>query len=60
MVAMLLACVVQGQVVAVYNSEKKDACQQLEQADGTSQSTSLPHVASLQGTVTLMLHVLKL
>ncbi|XP_076022910.1 sodium-dependent lysophosphatidylcholine symporter 1-B-like [Genypterus blacodes] len=50
MVAMLLACVIQGQVVAVYNTEKQEACQQLEQADGISQSTSSPHIASLQGT----------
>ncbi|KAF7661089.1 hypothetical protein LDENG_00269850 [Lucifuga dentata] len=50
MVALLLASVSQGQVVAVYNTEKQDACQQLEQVNGISQSTSSPHTALLQGT----------
>uniref|UniRef100_A0A3Q1EFJ5 Major facilitator superfamily domain containing 2a-like 2 n=1 Tax=Acanthochromis polyacanthus TaxID=80966 RepID=A0A3Q1EFJ5_9TELE len=35
--AMLLASVIQGRVVSVYNSEKQEACQQL---DETPQSTS--------------------
>ncbi|XP_008277353.1 sodium-dependent lysophosphatidylcholine symporter 1-B-like [Stegastes partitus] len=46
-VAMLLASVIQGQVVSVYNSEKQEACQQLDQ---TPQSTSAPQPASLQET----------
>uniref|UniRef100_A0A3B4VMR8 Major facilitator superfamily domain containing 2a-like 2 n=1 Tax=Seriola dumerili TaxID=41447 RepID=A0A3B4VMR8_SERDU len=50
MVAMLLASVIQGQVVAVYNTEKQEACQQLGQAHDTSQSTSPPQTASLQET----------
>ncbi|XP_071756282.2 sodium-dependent lysophosphatidylcholine symporter 1-B-like [Centroberyx gerrardi] len=50
MLAMLLASVIQGQVVAVYNTEKEGACQQLAQAHGIPQSTPSPHTASLQGT----------
>uniref|UniRef100_A0A3B4YVZ3 Major facilitator superfamily domain containing 2a-like 2 n=1 Tax=Seriola lalandi dorsalis TaxID=1841481 RepID=A0A3B4YVZ3_SERLL len=50
MVAMLLASVIQGQVVAVYNTEKQEACQQLGQAHDPSQSTSPPQTASLQET----------
>uniref|UniRef100_A0A672ZHX4 Zgc:171501 n=1 Tax=Sphaeramia orbicularis TaxID=375764 RepID=A0A672ZHX4_9TELE len=49
MVAMLLASVIQGQVVAVYNAEKQEACQQLDQAEEAPQSTS-SHTASLQET----------
>lgn len=51
MVAMLLASVIQGQVVAVYNTEKQKACQQLDQTHKTTQSTSSPQTASLQETV---------
>uniref|UniRef100_A0A3B4G7H2 Sodium-dependent lysophosphatidylcholine symporter 1-like n=1 Tax=Pundamilia nyererei TaxID=303518 RepID=A0A3B4G7H2_9CICH len=47
MVAMLLASVIQGQVVAVYNTEKQEACQDHE----TPQSTSSPQTASFQQTV---------
>ncbi|XP_047459242.1 sodium-dependent lysophosphatidylcholine symporter 1-B-like [Mugil cephalus] len=50
MVAMLLASVIQGQVVAVYNTEKQESCQQLDQAHETAQSTSSPLAASLQET----------
>uniref|UniRef100_A0A668AMB5 Major facilitator superfamily domain containing 2a-like 2 n=1 Tax=Myripristis murdjan TaxID=586833 RepID=A0A668AMB5_9TELE len=39
MLAMLLASVIQGQVIAVYNTEKDGACQQLDQAHEISQST---------------------
>ena len=49
MVAMLLASVIQGQVVAVYNTEKQEACQHADQE--TPQSTSSAQNASLQGTV---------
>uniref|UniRef100_A0A3Q1CDF4 Major facilitator superfamily (MFS) profile domain-containing protein n=1 Tax=Amphiprion ocellaris TaxID=80972 RepID=A0A3Q1CDF4_AMPOC len=45
--AMLLASVIQGRVVSVYNSEKQEACQQL---DGTPRSTSAPQTTSLQQT----------
>ncbi|XP_038577745.1 sodium-dependent lysophosphatidylcholine symporter 1 [Micropterus salmoides] len=48
MVAMLLASVIQGQVVAVYNTEKQEACQHLDHE--TPQSTSLPNTASLPET----------
>lgn len=47
MVAMLLASVIQGQVVAVYNTEKQEACRDHE----TPQSTSSPQTASFQQTV---------
>ncbi|XP_034447139.1 sodium-dependent lysophosphatidylcholine symporter 1 [Hippoglossus hippoglossus] len=50
MVAMLLASVIQGQVVAVYNSEKQEVCQQLDEANETPQSSATPPTASLQGT----------
>ncbi|XP_059189048.1 sodium-dependent lysophosphatidylcholine symporter 1-B-like [Centropristis striata] len=51
MLAMLLASVMQGQVVAVYNSEKQEACQHLNQPhETTPQSTSLPQTAPLQET----------
>ncbi|XP_053279969.1 sodium-dependent lysophosphatidylcholine symporter 1-B-like [Pleuronectes platessa] len=50
MVAMLLASVIQGQVVAVYNTEKQEACQQLDEAHETPQSSATPPTASLQGT----------
>ncbi|XP_074498620.1 sodium-dependent lysophosphatidylcholine symporter 1-B-like [Sebastes fasciatus] len=41
MVAMLLASVIQGQVVSVYNAEKQEACQHQDQAhETTPQSTS--------------------
>ncbi|XP_068189620.1 sodium-dependent lysophosphatidylcholine symporter 1-like [Antennarius striatus] len=49
MVAMLLASVIQGQVVAAYNAEKEEACQ--HHADHqTPPSTSSPPNASLQET----------
>lgn len=57
MVAMLLASVIQGQVVAVYNTEKQEACQHLDHE--TPQSTSLPNTASLPETVNTALKVLK-
>ncbi|XP_041860160.1 sodium-dependent lysophosphatidylcholine symporter 1 [Melanotaenia boesemani] len=50
MVAMLLASVIQGQVVSVYNTEKQEACEQLDQVYQTPQSTSAPQTASLQET----------
>ncbi|KAM4563491.1 sodium-dependent lysophosphatidylcholine symporter 1-B-like isoform 2-T2 [Odontesthes bonariensis] len=50
MMAMLLASVIQGQVVSVYNTEKQEACEQLDQAHQTPQSTSAPQAASLQET----------
>lgn len=47
MMAMLLASVIQGQVVSVYNTERQKACQLHEAAE----STSVPQSASLQETV---------
>lgn len=51
MVAMLLASVIQGQVVAVYNTEKQEACRDWDQDHETPQSTSSPQTASFQQTV---------
>nr|XP_046251703.1 sodium-dependent lysophosphatidylcholine symporter 1-B-like isoform X1 [Scatophagus argus] len=48
MVAMLLASVIQGQVVAVYNTEKQEVCQ--HQDHDMPQSTSSPQIASLHET----------
>ncbi|KAM9350496.1 sodium-dependent lysophosphatidylcholine symporter 1-B-like [Symphorus nematophorus] len=48
MLAMLLASVIQGQVVAVYNTEKQEACQHLDHE--TPQSTSVPQSGPLQET----------
>lgn len=56
MVAMLLASVIQGHVVAVYNTEKQQACQQLDHE--TPQSTSSSPHASLQETVHLSVKTL--
>uniref|UniRef100_A0A3Q1JU76 Uncharacterized protein n=1 Tax=Anabas testudineus TaxID=64144 RepID=A0A3Q1JU76_ANATE len=50
MLAMLLASAVQGQVVAVFNTEKQQACQLLGWAHETTQSTSSPQTALLQET----------
>lgn len=47
--AMLLASVIQGQVVAMYNTEKQEACEQLDY--NTPHSSSPPHVVPLQETV---------
>ncbi|XP_004071000.1 sodium-dependent lysophosphatidylcholine symporter 1-B [Oryzias latipes] len=48
MMAMLLASVIQGQVVAVYNKERQEACQLLDHKP--PESTSVPQSASLQET----------
>ncbi|KAJ0064881.1 hypothetical protein NL108_017019, partial [Boleophthalmus pectinirostris] len=48
MVAMLVASIIQGQVVAVYNNEKQKNCEELDQAQEAAQSTSSPTL--LQGT----------
>ncbi|XP_075958838.1 sodium-dependent lysophosphatidylcholine symporter 1-B-like [Anarhichas minor] len=51
MVARLLASVMQGQVIAVYNKEKQESCEHPGQAHETiPQSTSSPKTASLQET----------
>eukprot|EP00064_Thunnus_orientalis_P011447 superscaffoldBa00001654_g11478 len=51
MVAMLLASVIQGRVVAVYNTEKQEACLQQDEAHETPQSSSPPLTALLQETL---------
>lgn len=48
---MLMASVIQGKVVAVYNRERQEVCQHLEQ-DAPARTTSLPQIALLQATVT--------
>ncbi|KAM3618124.1 uncharacterized protein V6R79_015922 [Siganus canaliculatus] len=48
MVAMLLASIIQGQVVAVYNTEKEESCQQLDHE--ATQSVSPAQTAPLQET----------
>ncbi|KAM4610614.1 sodium-dependent lysophosphatidylcholine symporter 1-B-like [Polymixia lowei] len=50
MLAMFLASVIQGQVIAVYNAERDKACVQPDQAHGIPQNTPSPHAAALQGT----------
>ncbi|KAM9342422.1 sodium-dependent lysophosphatidylcholine symporter 1-B-like [Pholidichthys leucotaenia] len=50
MVAMLLASVIKGWVVAVYNAEKQGTCQQLDEALETPQSTSEPQTAPFHET----------
>ncbi|XP_041654977.1 sodium-dependent lysophosphatidylcholine symporter 1 [Cheilinus undulatus] len=50
MLAMLLASVIQGQVVAVYNTEKQEACDNVDHNPETPQSTSSPQTASLRET----------
>uniref|UniRef100_A0A665TJT7 Zgc:171501 n=1 Tax=Echeneis naucrates TaxID=173247 RepID=A0A665TJT7_ECHNA len=47
MAAVLVASVIQGQVMAVYNAEKQESCQQMDQPP---QSTSSTQTASLQET----------
>ncbi|XP_068454449.1 sodium-dependent lysophosphatidylcholine symporter 1-B-like [Clinocottus analis] len=51
MAAMLLASVMQGQVISVYNTEKQESCEHLGPAHETvPQSTSSPQSAPLQKT----------
>lgn len=52
MVAMLVASVIQGQVVAVYNTEKQEACQHQEHE--APAGTSSPQAESLQETVSTL------
>ncbi|CAN9516034.1 unnamed protein product [Ophioblennius macclurei] len=49
-VAMLLASVIQGQVVSVYNAEKQEACEELDGPRQAPLGTSSPQPASLQET----------
>ncbi|KAM6976798.1 sodium-dependent lysophosphatidylcholine symporter 1-B-like [Aplochiton taeniatus] len=50
MLAMLTASLIQGQVVAVYNTEIDGACQQVNQINTPIQNTPSPQTASLQDT----------
>ncbi|KAF0035662.1 hypothetical protein F2P81_010974 [Scophthalmus maximus] len=50
--AMLLASALQGHVVSVYNTEKQQVCQQLEQE--TDPSSTSPPTASLQQTTSAL------
>ncbi|MEQ2247583.1 hypothetical protein ILYODFUR_010830 [Ilyodon furcidens] len=47
MMAMLLVSVIQGQVVSVYNTEKQEACEHLDQVHQTPHGSSVPQSASL-------------
>lgn len=47
---MLVASVIQGKVVAVFNGERQEVCQHLEH-DAPASTPSSPQVASLQATV---------
>lgn len=47
---MLMASVIQGRVVVVYNKERQEVCQHLEQ-DTPTNTTSSPQIFSLQATV---------
>lgn len=51
LVSMLLASVIQGQVMALYNTERQESCQPLDPVHETPESTSPPQTASLQETV---------
>lgn len=51
MMALLLVSVIQGQVVSVYNTEKQEACEHLDQINQTPHSSSAPQTASLHETV---------
>uniref|UniRef100_A0A3Q2R4D5 Major facilitator superfamily domain containing 2a-like 2 n=1 Tax=Fundulus heteroclitus TaxID=8078 RepID=A0A3Q2R4D5_FUNHE len=50
MMAMLLMSVIQGQVVSLYNTEKQEACEHLDQVHQTPDSSSAPQTASLHET----------
>ncbi|XP_018530057.2 sodium-dependent lysophosphatidylcholine symporter 1-B-like, partial [Lates calcarifer] len=50
LVSMLLASVIQGQVMALYNTERQESCQPLDPVHETPESTSPPQTASLQET----------
>ncbi|XP_026781487.3 sodium-dependent lysophosphatidylcholine symporter 1-B-like [Pangasianodon hypophthalmus] len=48
--SMLLAAVMQGQVLRVYNREREDSCTDTDNNDELTYSTSSPSIASLQNT----------
>lgn len=50
MLAMLMASVIQGKVVVVYNTERQEVCQHLEEGAPAS-TTPSPQIASLVATV---------
>ncbi|XP_056896621.1 sodium-dependent lysophosphatidylcholine symporter 1-B-like isoform X1 [Takifugu flavidus] len=49
MLAMLMASVIQGKVVVVYNTERQEVCQHLEE-DAPASTTPSPQIASLVAT----------
>ncbi|MCI4381156.1 hypothetical protein PGIGA_G00248500 [Pangasianodon gigas] len=49
--SMLLAAVMQGQVLRVYNREREDSCTDTDNNDELTFSTPSPSIASLQNTV---------
>ena len=54
MMAMLVGSMIQGQVVAVYNTERQGACKQVNQSTELAQNIpTTPHTDTLQPTVTL-------
>ncbi|XP_032419304.1 LOW QUALITY PROTEIN: sodium-dependent lysophosphatidylcholine symporter 1-B-like [Xiphophorus hellerii] len=50
MTALLLVSVIQGKVVSVFNVEKQEACEHLDQVHQTPHSSSAPQTASLHET----------
>ncbi|XP_043987401.1 sodium-dependent lysophosphatidylcholine symporter 1-B-like isoform X2 [Gambusia affinis] len=50
MTALLLVSVIQGKVVSVFNAEKQEACEHLDQVHQTPHSSSAPQTASLHET----------
>lgn len=49
--SMLLAAVMQGQVLRVYNTERENSCMDTDDNDELTYSTPPPSIASLQNTV---------
>uniref|UniRef100_A0A3B3Z5R4 Sodium-dependent lysophosphatidylcholine symporter 1-like n=1 Tax=Poecilia mexicana TaxID=48701 RepID=A0A3B3Z5R4_9TELE len=50
MTALLLVSVIQGKVVSVFNAEKQEACEHLDQVHQTPHSSPAPQTASLHET----------
>uniref|UniRef100_A0A3B3TLW1 Major facilitator superfamily domain containing 2a-like 2 n=1 Tax=Poecilia latipinna TaxID=48699 RepID=A0A3B3TLW1_9TELE len=50
MMALLLVSVIQGKVVSVFNAEKQEACEHLDQVHQTPHSSPAPQTASLHET----------
>ena len=55
---MLVGSMIQGQVVAVYNTERQGACAQVNQSTELAQNfPTTPHTDTLQPTVTLSMYL---